>query len=230
MRLTGRCKEILKLLRVARWLTTSQLHRRFFIPATLDASRKRMKTLVEGGYAKKVQPNRMGEALFTLGPEGKRLLERQGATAIMLERTLPRQLEHLLGVNDIRVAAELSFSLTYFFAYWELPGIKWQHPIIPDAVFGVERHSFAVGFDRGMENVRFFVRTKLSLYQRGLDGFSVHRVMVVTDRRPRLEALAKAIGGKKTKVVFTTLDLVREHGFTAPIFFESAHGEGLKLL
>ena len=53
----------------------------------------------------------MSQAIFTLGREGKRVLERASAEPVALERRPPAQLEHLGGVNDIRIAAELYFIL-----------------------------------------------------------------------------------------------------------------------
>jgi Replication-relaxation len=230
MRLTDRCREMMKLLSVARWLTTSQIRWRFFGRATLDATRKRLRKLTEAGYVIKIQPNQMQEALFTLGPEGKRLLEREKMTSITLQRLPPAQLEHFLGVNDIRISAELQLPISYFFAYWELAGFNWTHPIRPDAVFGATNRSFAVEFDRGWENVRFFVDTKLPFYLQGLKGLELSRVLVVTDRRPRMELLAKAITTDKVPMLFTTIDLVREQGLAAPIFSEAADGRRIKLL
>jgi len=232
MRLTERCNEILRLLKAARWLTTSQLHRRFFQQQTANAARKRLRRLAEGGYIVKVQPNRMAEALFRLGPEGKRHLERANTKAVInLDRQPPKQLEHFCGVNDMRIAAEVGLPLQYFFAYWELPGIDWRQPIIPDAVFGVATgRAFAVEFDRGQENIRYFTTTKLNFYRRGLDGFPLERVLIITDRQARLESLAKAVGSTGARVLLTRLDLIQQHGLTAPIFFESCNGQGVKLL
>ena len=230
MRLTGRCLEILKLLQAARWLTTGQIHRRFFAAASVSATSKRLRKLAADGYLAKCQPNRMQEALFRLGTESKRHLERSGASEIVLQRQPPKQLEHFLGINDIRIAAELGLPVSYFFACWELPGIGWKQPIIPDAVFGVDARTFAVEFDRGQENLRFFLRTKLTWYWRGLDGFPLYRVLIVTDRRARLESLARAIGGKGGRVLLTELDAIRRHGLSAPIFMETSLQAGVKLL
>jgi hypothetical protein len=227
MRLTLRCQEIFKLLNVAGWLRTSQLHRRCFGKATADAARRRLRALAKAGYVVKVQPNRMAEALFRLGPAGKRALERSGARSIALQRHLPKQLEHLLGVNDVRVAAELSLSLAYFYAYWELPSVNWKQPIIPDAIFGVGNHAFALEFDRGGENPQFFIRTKLSFYQRGFGDFPLHRIIIVTDRQARMEALAKAIGSRGTRILLTTLDRIKQGDLAAPIFFETSLRQGV---
>ena len=229
MRLTDRCHEILKLLSAARWLRTRQLHRRFFVPATVDAAQKRLHKLVEGRYLVRVQPNRMQDALFTLGPEGRRFLEHGGAAGMVLERQPPKHLEHFLGVNDVRIAAELSLPVSYFFAYWELPSVEWRHPIIPDAVFGTVAKAFAVEFDRGNENVRFFLG-KLKSYERGLKDFPLDRVLIVTDRRPRMEILARAVSIRGDKVLLTTLDLVQQRGLADAIFFENWTGRGVKLL
>ena len=105
--------------------------------------------------------NRMGEALFTLGPAGKRYLERLDEDAVALERCPPKQLEHFTGVNDLRLAAESTPGLGYFFACWQLSKLNWSYPIVPDAVFSIERCVFALELDRGMESVRYFVRTKM---------------------------------------------------------------------
>lgn len=229
MRLTPRCLEILKLLSAARWLRTRQLHRRFFAQATANAAQRRLRALSAADYLRRVQPNRMEDALFALGPEGKRALERQGLCDISLHRHPPKQLEHFLGVNDIRMAAELSLELAYFFGYWELAGAGWKHAIIPDAVFGAGSKSVAVEFDRGHENIRYFLQ-KLKLYERGLRDFPLHRILIVTDRRRRMETLAKALGPMGRKMLLTTLDSIQQHTLAEPIFFENSHSGAGKLL
>jgi hypothetical protein len=109
MRLTSRCKDLLRLLRAARWLTTGQVHRRFFAHASMSAVRRRLRQLAAEGYVVKHQEDRMREALFALGREAGRVLETEigGGKPVVLERVLPKQLEHLTGINDIRIAAEL---------------------------------------------------------------------------------------------------------------------------
>jgi hypothetical protein len=223
--------DLLKLLRAARWLTTGQIRRRFFPHATADATRKWLRKATADGYLCMYRQNRMTESLFTLGSTGKRALERNGAEDIvMLERKPSKQIEHKLGINDIRIAADMSLPLSYFFACWELSALDWQHPIIPDAVFAVGRRTFAVEFDRGLETIRYFLRTKVGAYRRGLEGFPLSAVLIVVDSKTRMLALAKAIGAERGRFVFTTLDLVREHGLAAPIFRHSAYGELEKLV
>lgn len=75
VRITKRCLDLLRLLRSARWLTTTQIQRRFFAGATMDAVRKRLRKLVQAEYLVRAQPNRTHVAFFTLGRRGKYMLE-----------------------------------------------------------------------------------------------------------------------------------------------------------
>jgi hypothetical protein len=220
MRLTARCKDLLRLLRAARWLTTGQVRRRFFAQATVSAARRRLRRLAAAGYLRKHQENRMREAMFTLGRESWRVLETEidGGKPVALERGVPKQLEHLAGINDIRIAAELTGHLSYFFAAWELPGIGWKHPIVPDAILRTKDCTFAVEYDRGGEGLRYFVGSKIACYRRGLPGFPVAAVLVVVDRDARLEALARAIADGRDQFMFTTIGAIRDRGMLAPIW------------
>jgi hypothetical protein len=220
MRLTTRCKDLLRLLRAARWLSTGQVRRRFFPHATVSAARRRLRRLAATGYVTKHQENRMREAIFTLGREARRVLETgiDGGKPLALERVLPKQLEHLAGINDIRIAAELSGQLSYFFAAWELPGVGWKHLIVPDAIFRAAEQTFAVEYDRGGEGLRYFVGSKVACYRRGLPGFPLAAVLVVADRDTRLEALARAIADGRDQFMFSTIGAIRDRGMFAPIW------------
>ena len=172
----------------------------------------------------------MREALYTLAGEGKRVLEKAGSEDIVLERRPPLQLDHFVGVNEVRLAVEIIGGVSYFFAYWELARLDWCYPIIPDAVFSFGNRTFAVEFDRGLESIRFFMRTKITVYRRGFDRFPLAAVLIVTDRKARMESLAKAVADQAGRFLFSTLDLVTQHGMTAPIFFRQPHGEGVSLV
>ena len=230
MRLTPRCINLLRLLSAARWLTTRQIHCRFFASATVDAARKRLRKLTAGKYLDMVRESRMDEALFTLGRAGKRILETASAAPVALERKPPTQREHFLAVNDVRIAAELAGSLSYFFAYWELPGLGWRHPLIPDAVFRMADRTFALEFDRGVEGVQFFIRTKMTAYRQGLDGLPLAAILVVTDRDTRMSSLAEAIGDTEGRVLFSTIAAVRAHGLSGPAFHRRPGDAGVALV
>jgi hypothetical protein len=210
--------DILRFLRTARWLTTRQVHRRFFPRASVSAARRRLRKLATAGYVRKHQEDRTREALFTLGRLGARALEQGGRAAILLERKPPAQLDHFLAVNTIRIAAELSGSLSYFFAFWELPAAGWRHSLIPDALFALGDRTFAVEFDAASEGIRFFVRTKIEGYRRGLPGFPLAAVLVVADREARMEALMRRVADDRGQFLFTTIDEVRQRGILAPIY------------
>jgi hypothetical protein len=170
----------------------------------------------------------MAEALYTLGPEGKRALEREGFAEITLERRPPKQLEHLLGINDLRIAAEREAALTSFFAYWELPALRWRHPIIPDALLSAHGRTFALEFDRGGEGLRYFLATKIRQYERQF--LPISTLVVICDRDARMRALARATGSRTAlPVLFTTLDVVRERGLGAPIFWRGLDEGGERL-
>jgi hypothetical protein len=228
MRLTPRRIHFFLFLRAASWLSTSQVHRLLFPHATLDAARKWLRKGVTSRSLVAYQANRMSESIFTLGPEGKRVLEQRGTAEIQLERRPPKQLAHLSGVNDIRIAAELAGSLSYFFAYWELLGVGWRHAIIPDAVFELAGHTFAAEFDRGLEGITFFLRTKIAVYERGLEGLPLAAVLVITDRRARMDALMQATAGTHLPILFSTAEQVRRETLCAPIFCRRGH-DGIRL-
>jgi hypothetical protein len=212
MRLTPRCLEILNLLSAARWLTTTQLHRRFFSQATLHAARRRIRVLEQNNYTFRYRQNQMAESLITLGIEGKRIIEKHREANITLQRRPPRQLEHLIGINTCRVAAELVPELKYFFAFWELLGLQWKHRLVPDALFALSDRTFALEFDRGQENLRIFLK-KIDVYRRGLPGVPINAVLVVVDSQTRLRSLIKNIRpSSHLPCLFSTVGEVQKNG------------------
>jgi hypothetical protein len=94
----------------------------------------------------------------------------------------------------------------------------------------VGTRTFALECHRGVEGVRFFVRTKMTVYQRGLADFPLTAVLIVTDRGARMISLAKAIGDQRGRVLFTTLELMREHSFLAPVFYSEPGRWGVSLI
>jgi len=221
MKLTKRCADLLRLLPAARWLTTGQIHRRFFPNATADAARKRLRKLGAAGYITVRRRDRMSQALFTLGREGRRALERQGVDQIALERTPPKQLEHFIGINDLRLALEVFPDLSYFFACWELPAIGWRHPLIPDAMFGIGQQTFAAEFDRGQESIQFFLKTKMQTYSRGLVGVPLAGLLIIADSDSRMRSLMKAVPACALRVLFATIGRISKEGVQKPLFLDS---------
>jgi len=195
VRLSERDIRVVSKCAVSKWLTTGQLARLYFPKVTPDAVRKSLRRLVEAGFLVVHREHQMAEALHGLGPKGKALLEAKGVTA-EVTRKPPRQIEHMVGINDLRVAVEVSpLQVAYFFASWELPGLGWVHPVIPDAVVGLrvpERRTFLVEYDRGTETLPTLVG-KLRAYEGGLSGIPFRALLLVTDTASRLETLARQV-------------------------------------
>ena len=217
MRVTDRCNDLFRLLRTARWLTTGQIHERFFAPATVDATRKRLRKLVAHHYLIVRRTHRMDQSWFALGRAGKQALQNAGVEEVSLERRVPTQVEHFRGINDCRILAELA-GCGYFFACWELPGVGWRERLIPDAIFTIQNQLFAVEYDRGMEGAEFFARTKIPSYERGFAGFPCRGLIVLTDSQQRMVVLDRAIGTTTIDIRYSTVQMMRERGLGQPIF------------
>src|SRR6266481_2588152 len=168
-RLTDRDLRLLVKCAICRWLTTGQIQRLYFPKATLNAVQKRLRKLSDAGYLRSYREHPTAEAVHSLGPKGRPLVEEKGVEAIV-SAEVPQQLEHLLGVNEIRIAVESSATqVAYFFSYWQLSDMGWSHTVIPDAVFAVstpERHTFVIEYDRSTETLVKLLQ-KLRSYDRG---------------------------------------------------------------
>lgn len=143
---------------------------------------------------------------------------------IVLERRLPKQLDHLQAINDVRISAELSDGFDYFFACWESPLHDWKqkYSLIPDALFGLRDLAYAVEVDRGFESIRYFVRTKVRPYAAGFTGMRLSRIIVVAHTTARCRALARAISSRHSGFMFITLHAVRTHCMSDVLLSASA--------
>jgi hypothetical protein len=222
VRLSERDMRVVAKCAISKWLTTGQLARLYFPNVTPDAVRKSLRRLVEAGYLVVHREHQMAEALHGLGPKGRALLEAKGVMAEVTRRP-PRQIEHLVGINDVRVALEVRPSqVAYFFASWELQGLGWVHPVIPDAVVGLklpDRRTFLMEYDRGTETLATLIG-KLRAYEGGLSGVSFRALLLVTDTASRLETLARHI--RQEGFLRMILGCVRAEltamGIDAPLF------------
>jgi Replication-relaxation len=200
MRVTDRDRRVILKLASARWLTTTQIATICFAGLTPEMARRRLRLLRDERYVRSVQSNAMAEALHTLGARGPELLGKERAEHVRLERALPKNLSHLIGINQIRNAVERSaqvdgVTLRFFFASWQLQAQGWKLPVIPDAACRVEcgeRTATAVfEYDRGQERPSYLLQTKFARYREDLSGFPFSRVVIVTETaelRDRLQA------------------------------------------
>jgi hypothetical protein len=199
MRVTERDRRVVRKIAASSWLTTSQIAGMCFPGLTVEMARRRLRLLRAAQYIRTVRANAMAEAIYTLGTHGRELLGRERAERTRLQRVLPRNLAHLVGINDIRMAVERSaqahdIKLSFFLASWELQAHGWNFPIIPDAASRVERGGTSVvalfEYDRGEERPSYLLR-KFSRYRQGLPGFPFSRVIIVAETvelQERLEA------------------------------------------
>ncbi len=234
LRLTERDKALIVKCSLCRWLTTRQIRRLYFPRATVNAVQKRLRKLSEAGYLRTHREDLLSEAIHTAGPKGKAIAEGKGVEAATGSE-VPRQMAHLRGVNDIRFAVETgSVRVAYFFAHWQLANLGWTHQVIPDAIFAVRfplRRSFVVEYDRLTEGLEVLA-SKLSAYRGGLRGFSFEAVVIVTERRRRLDLLAREMRKRNVtvRVLATTLaELQSTHMFDCS-FLELPDGGQRKIL
>src|SRR2546425_1257545 len=215
VRLTDRDLRMLVKLAVCRWLATAQIQRFYFPEATLNAVQKRLRKLSDAGYMWSHREHPTAEAIHGVGPKGKPLVEEKGIE-VTLTGEVPRQLEHLLGVNEVRIAVETTGArVAWFFAYWQLGDLGWTYPVIPDAIFAIRdderRRTFLVEYDRSTETLEKLLQ-KLRWYDKGLAGFPFEAVLILTERTRRLDLLSRELLRKHLSVaVFaSTIDAVKE--------------------
>lgn len=222
--LTERDLRLLVKCAFCRWLTTDQLKRLYFPEATLNAVQKRLRKLADAGYLRSYREHPTAESVHAVGPKGRPLVEEKGVE-LLVTSEVPRQVEHLLGVNEIRLAVEQgSVPVAYFFAYWQLADLGWRYPVIPDAVFAVrapERRMFLAEYDRGTETLDKLFE-KVRRYAGGLEGFPFEAVVVVTEETRRLDLLAREMRreGLAVPVLVAVLEDVRQAGLFEAAFIE----------
>jgi len=217
IRLTERDRRMLMKCAVCRWLTTDQIRRVYFPEASLNAVQKRLRKLAEAGYLRSYREHPTAEAIHALGPKGKPLGEEKGIE-VALQAEVPKQIEHLLGINEIRGFVEMSGAeIVYFFSWQELRTMGWTYAVIPDAVFAVrapQRRTFLVEYDRSTETLEKLVE-KLVWYDKGLFEFPFEAVLIITERTRRLDVLSRELrrkGVSVTTLASTTAE-ISEGGF-----------------
>jgi hypothetical protein len=223
LRLSDRDLHVLAKCAVCRWLTTSQLQRLYFPHVTPDAARKSLRRLHDAGYLVSYREHRMAEALYGMGWNAKPLLEAKGLT-LELARTPPRQIAHIISINDMRLTVEVAPErLAYFLAAWELGVLGWTHTLIPDAVFALKPATngvFGLEVDCGTEPLKVLVN-KVRSYESGLPSFPpVRGVLFTVESSARLQALATAMRHfvQSLSVCAATIGDIRMSGAFAPVF------------
>jgi hypothetical protein len=209
-RLTERDRKLLVKCALCRWLTTSQLQHLYFPGATVNAVQKRLRKLADAGYLRAHREYPTAEIIHALGPKGRPVVEETGITAALTGEA-PKQVEHLIGINEVRMAVETGgIEVRYFFAHWQLADVGWTHAVIPDAVFalrGTGTGNLVLEYDRGTEPLEVLVR-KLEIYDAGIEGFPIDAAILVTETDRRIGLLGRAI--KDRGLILTVLAASRE--------------------
>jgi hypothetical protein len=212
MKVTDRDRRVVLKLAAARWLTTNQIAASCFAGLTPEMARRRIRLLREARYVRSVQSNAMAEGLHTLGTRGRELLSKERAEGIRLEHALPKNLSHLAGINQIRIAVERSartdgITLGFFFASWELQAHGWKFPLIPDAACHVENGgrcaTLLFEYDRGEERPSYLLRTKFARYRERLNDFPFSRVVIVAETADLQERLQAYFGNHLPSPLFS---------------------------
>jgi hypothetical protein len=234
LRCTERDKSLIVKSALCRWLTTRQIQRLYFPRATVNAVQKRLRKLTEGGYLRTHREDAFSEALHSAGPKGRAVLEEKGVEYVGAAE-VPRQIPHLVGINDVRISVETgTIPVAYFFAYWQLSALGWMHAVIPDAVFAVRaphRRNFVVEYDRATESLSVLV-AKMRAYAEGLPKFPLEAVVVVTETGRRMEGLGREIRkrGVALRVLICTLSDLEQNSMLDCSLLELSDGGHRKLL
>jgi len=204
VRLTDRDRRLIAKCAAAQCLTTGQVRTLFFPQATPDAVRKRLRKLAEAGYLVSQQPREFLETVHAVAHSGLAMVSEKPSRNA--RKQIPEHLEHVVGINDIRVAVESGVvKVVFFFAHWELVGLGWPYPVVPDAVFSVildRTATFMVEYDRGTE-VRTVVADKLERYAGIPAAFPFDAVLLLSPEERACQALCRAL--RKTHAPFGVL-------------------------
>ncbi len=222
-KLTSRDRQILWSCGVSQVLTTAQIQRWHFGSTSLRNVQKRLQKLAEAGFLSITRTRVCTDNLVLLGREGQAELQRTG-WKVELRKEAPKDLEHHLGVVDIRIALDRGptlpgMRLRYCYAYWELGQFAWSYPIVPDMIFSL-RNAYtiqaAVEFDRKTETLKVFAQ-KLLQYRLVLRRHPLSTVMVVAEKDADLERLEQGLEGVRNTIPIVTVALsdLKQNGLAA---------------
>jgi predicted DNA-binding transcriptional regulator len=227
--------QILKTLLDYRFLTSSQIQRRFF--SSKSFADRRLRNLYDHGILERIiRPVTQGKAelLYAIGTEGARQLS--GHLDIPRDKlgwsqkgnvVKPEFIQHQLDLNTLRLAIEevIEKSSEYMLLEWESNlkiMVRRGRNLIPDAYFAIStpRGStfFFLELDRATETVTGKFRKKMENYQiireRGefkrQFGRENFRVLIVTTSEARLKSLLGIFKNMRLRILFwlTTFDSI----------------------
>lgn len=188
IRLTERDRWLLEALSKMRFLETGQLARLGF-DGSRWAATKRLRKLLDGGLVRVWVRSLSEENVYSLAPRGAGILERDVEVSAPVPRGLDGHLDHLLAINQVRIAMALGLpegdgELAWWRSDWELD--RGRSRVVPDALFGVRweegERVFALEIENESRSPRKFLRKVLgysAMRHRGLFGLSDVEILVV---------------------------------------------------
>lgn len=193
-----------------------------------ETARDRLRKLHCAGYVRAHVRDLAADNLYTLTERGRALaVEHVDADAdeLVVVRTLPKQLEHLLGVNRMRVCLTVASRalphepLRAYVPDWELQAMRHTALVglVPDAIArlrdvrGANRF-VAIEVDAGTENPSYVAKKLVAYEQHMRAGLPIHgadieRVVLVAPGARRLRSLARAIVAAGVRVPVLLGDL-----------------------
>lgn len=206
-------------------LTTSDIAWLAF--GSRETARDRLRKLHCAGYVRAHVRELHADNVYSLTARGRDLVvEHLGGTGdeLSLVKALPQQLDHLLGINRVRIALTVAsrhapaVALRSFVPEWELRRLG-SSPVVPDAMMKFadsrgDRHFIALEVDTGTENPSYVAEKKLRqgyepLVATGMPilGARVALVVIAAPGVRRLRSLARAIDRAGVAIPVAMADL-----------------------
>jgi hypothetical protein len=225
-----------------RFLTTSQLARLGF-EGSRSAANKRLRKLLDERLVRVWMRSLAEENIYSLNTAGAKLLPKEEGkpSPWVVPRSLESNLEHLLTINEVRIAFALALGdlgeIRWWRSDWELRGAT-RGTVVPDALFGIswgsdaEKQCFALEVENRTRSPLAFLRKILryrALLARGFGIADPHDVVVLVVGRDErwLERYRLAVSNACPgfRIAFGTLAAVREPGPLEPIWKVTGSGE-----
>ncbi len=209
-KITERDIRLLELVASSGWLATHQIQYALFPNATRKVVNKRMRKLVAEGCLHAVRLHRTAENLYRLGSKGMTLLRSETnfpEDKVIIQRKPPRELDHVVAINDLRVIFEREVQMRggemkFFLTDIELRKRNEKASLIPDAlthfILDGKDYRFAIEYDNGTETPQYFAREKVRKYiqmhdaEKPLFSLTDFRVVVVAESFKGATKLMKA--------------------------------------
>jgi len=225
-RLTERDVWLLEALAKMRFLTTGQISGLGF-GGSRWAANKRLRKLLDAGLVRVWVRHLAEENVYSIDRMGARQLgdPQDDEKAPRIPRGLDANLDHLLAINEFRIALALGLEkaageIAWWRSDWELRG-NVRACVVPDAFFAVrwagEERSYVLEADNNTRSVRQFLKKLLSyasLLERGGGAYRAANLnmLVVTRDAGWLERYRQALRilPIRSHVWFTTLAEAKE--------------------